>query len=193
LLPLPEPGARLSFTYNGKAFVGEEGDTIVSALMAAGVSIFSRSFKYHRPRGVYDYHGLGAETLLTVDGTANVLADRTYLRQGMSVEAQNCWPSPEFDVMAVNRLVVPMLPTGFYYKMFHKPKWAWPFFEKALRKVAGLGEIRADDNAHERRYEKRACWTRSGNSSRRVRKEGPPCGAGAGSRRARRSLCNAGK
>ena len=134
---------------------GRDGETIASALVAAGVRIFSRSFKYHRPRGLFDNLGQGAETLLTVDGTPNVRADQTPLRAGMQVRTQNAWPSVGFDLMAVNDWIVPWLPNGFYYKMFHKPRWLWPIAEKALRAAAGLGRIDTRGPEPGRRYEKR--------------------------------------
>ena len=151
LFNIPASNKEISFTYNGKAFKGKTTDTVVSALCANGVEIFTRSFKYHRPRGFYDYYGYGAETLLTINGKPNVLAGSTPLKEGMVLQTQNAWPSPDFDVMAVNRVVIPMLPTGFYYKMFHKPKGVWPLFEKVIRKAAGLGKINLKDN-HEKQY-----------------------------------------
>ncbi len=117
------------------------GDTIASALFASGVTIFSRSFKYHRARGLYDNQGYGAEVLVSVNGAPNLLADRVPAHEGLQVETQNAWPSVEFDLMAINDSAVPLLPNGFYYKMFHKPKWAWPFFESMIRKAAGLGKL----------------------------------------------------
>jgi len=132
-----------------------EGDTIATALYAAGVRIFSRSFKYHRPRGLYDNQGHGADVLVTVDGEPNVPADCRPAEAGITVCTQNAWPSTSNDVMAVNDLIVPLLPNGFYYKMFHKPRWAWPYFEKVLRRAAGHGHIVADDSDREARYEKR--------------------------------------
>ena len=132
-----------------------EGDTIASALFASGVTIFSRSFKYHRTRGLYDNQGYGAEVLVTVDGEPNLLADRVPAHEGLQVETQNAWPSVKFDLMAINDSLVPLLPNGFYYKMFHKPKWAWPFFESMIRKAAGLGKIDVRGRGVNKRYEKR--------------------------------------
>jgi sarcosine oxidase subunit alpha len=73
----------------------------------------------------------------------------------MDVRTQNAWPSVDFDLMAINDKVVPLLPNAFYYKMFHKPKWAWPFIEKRLRATAGLGRIDVSGRDADRRYEKR--------------------------------------
>jgi sarcosine oxidase subunit alpha len=154
-LPLKQSEKEISFTYNGKNLRARQSDTIASALLAAGVNIFSRSFKYHRPRGLTDYQGQGAETLMTVDHAPNIRADKVLVAEGMVVSSQNAWPSPEFDVMAINDKLVPMLPNGFYYKMFHKPRWLWPIAEKQIRKVAGLGQIDTSGRNNNTRYEKR--------------------------------------
>ena len=152
---LPYLGEEISFTFDGKRIQSYANDSITSALISSGTSLISRSFKYHRPRGAYDVHGQGHESLVTVDHEPNILADRIQVRNGMVVLSQNAWPSLEFDLGEFNDFLVPMLPNGFYYKMFHKPKWIWPIAEHQIRKVAGLGKIdTAGKNAH-RRYEKR--------------------------------------
>lgn len=154
-IPLPQPSEEIRFRFNGRSLQAMEGETITTALLASGIEIFSRSFKYHRPRGVYDNHGQGAETLVTVDHAPNLLADRTLVKEGMDVKTQNAWPSVHFDFMSINNFLVPLLPNGFYYKMFHKPKWAWPIFEKFIRKAAGIGSIDTEGHSVETRYEKR--------------------------------------
>ncbi|GIT70206.1 MAG: hypothetical protein Ct9H300mP28_00200 [Pseudomonadota bacterium] len=73
----------------------------------------------------------------------------------MVVKSQNAWPSLEFDIGEINDTIVPMLPNGFYYKMFHKPKWVWPIAEQQIRKAAGLGKIDTEGRNADRRYEKR--------------------------------------
>ena len=123
---LPDLGEKLTFTFNGKRIKAFASDSITSALIASGSTILSRSFKYHRPRGAYDVFGQGHESLVTVNKEPNILADRIRVQDGMVVESQNAWPSVEFDIAAANDVLVPMLPNGFYYKMFHKPKWIWP-------------------------------------------------------------------
>jgi sarcosine oxidase subunit alpha len=143
------------FSFDGRRVPFCEGDTVASALYASGVTVFSRSFKYHRPRGIYDAHGFGAEVLVTIDGAPNLLADRVHPRPGMDVRTQNAWPSVDFDLMAINDKVVPLLPNAFYYKMFHKPKWLWPLIEKRVRAGAGLGRIDVSGRDAGRRYEKR--------------------------------------
>jgi sarcosine oxidase, subunit alpha len=152
-LNLPDLGQPVVFYFNGKPISAYETDTISSALVAAGVKILSRSFKFHRPRGLYDGHGQGPESLFTVDGEPNVLGDRTLVRAGMQVQTQNAWPSVERDLTAINNWLVPRLPNLFYYKLFHKPRWLWPIAEKAIRRVAGLGQL--DRSGSSKRYEKR--------------------------------------
>ena len=151
---LPDLGKEISFTFNGKRIKAFASDSITSALIASGKTLLTRSFKYHRPRGAYDVFGQGHESLVTVNKEPNVLADRTRVEDGMVVESQNVWPSVEFDIAAVNDVLVPMLPNGFYYKMFHKPKWIWPIAEHQIRKVAGLGKIDVTGKHVDRRYEK---------------------------------------
>jgi sarcosine oxidase subunit alpha len=155
LFPLPDLGNTLTFYFNGRPISACEGDTVTSALLASGIQIFSRSFKFHRPRGVYDAHGQGPETLMTVDGEPNVLVDRVKVREGMRVETQNAFPSVERDLMAVNDTIVPLLPNLFYYKMFHKPKGMWNLAEKLIRRAAGLGKIDRTTDYSAIRYEKR--------------------------------------
>ena len=154
-LPLPDLGNPVNFSFNGRPLQGYSTDTITAALLANRVRLISRSFKFHRPRSVYDGHGQGPETLVTVDGVPNELADRILIREGMQVQSQNAWPSVEFDLMAVNNWLVPKLPNLFYYKLFHKPTWLWPLAEKVIRRVAGLGRLDPDNTGEEIRYEKR--------------------------------------
>ncbi|MEC8940948.1 MAG: 2Fe-2S iron-sulfur cluster-binding protein [SAR324 cluster bacterium] len=151
---LPDLGEKLTFTFNGKRIKAFASDSITSALIASGSTILSRSFKYHRPRGAYDVFGQGHESLVTVNKEPNILADRIRVQNGMVVESQSAWPSVEFDIAAANDVLVPMLPNGFYYKMFHKPKWIWPIAEHQIRKVAGLGKIDVSGKHVNRRYEK---------------------------------------
>ena len=152
-ITLPAPGASITFQYNGRPVQAQASDTVAAALLAAGHTLLSRSFKLHRPRGIYDSHGQGPETLVTVNGEPNVLADRVLVHDGMVVQSQNAFPSVERDVMAVNQWIVPRLPNVFYYKMFHKPKWLWPIAERVIRRAAGLGKL--DRSGQEQRYEKR--------------------------------------
>lgn len=140
----------LRFTFDGKVLTGHAGDTVASALLANGVRLVGRSFKYHRPRGILS---AGAEepsalvTLISGDlREPNLPATMLDLTDGMVVESQNRWPSLGFDIQAVNGLFAPFLGAGFYYKTFMGPtRGAWKFYEQFIRKAAGLG--RASERA----------------------------------------------
>ena len=132
----------LSFTFDGKPVDGLEGDTIGSALFAAGRRTFSRSFKYHRRRGLMCCAGQCPNCLVQVDGGPGVRACTEPLREGMRVEHMNASPSLDFDVMRATDLFGgPFTPPGFYYKTFIRPRRLWPLYEKVLRHAAGLGRI----------------------------------------------------
>ena len=141
LFNIPTSNKEISFSYNGKTLKGKTTDTVVSALCANGIKIFTRSFKYHRPRGFYDYYGYGAETLLTINGKPNILAGSTLLKKDMVLQTQNAWPSPDFDVMAVNRVMIPMLLQVFIIKCFINPKEFGPFLKKLLEKLRDLAKL----------------------------------------------------
>ncbi len=134
----------VGFTFDGKRVTGLEGDTIGSALFAGGQRTFSRSFKYHRPRGLLCCAGQCPNCLVQVDGAPGVRACTEPLREGMKVEHMNASPSLDFDVMRATDLVGgPFTPPGFYYKTFIRPRRLWPLYEKVLRHAAGLGRIAA--------------------------------------------------
>ena len=133
----------LSFRFDGKAYQGYTGDTLASALLANGVRLFGRSFKYHRRRGVM---GLGFEepnALVTMRpeprAEPNVRATQAELYDGLHAESQNRWPTLEMDVGAINDLASRLLPAGFYYKTFMWPGSWWMFYEGFIRRAAGLG------------------------------------------------------
>ena len=116
----------IEFNFNGKKYTGYEGDTLASALLANGVHLVGRSFKYHRPRGFF---GAGvdepnAKLQVTINGYSepNVNATEIELVEGLSATSQNCWPSVEFDVGAINNILNRFFPAGFYYKTFMWPK-----------------------------------------------------------------------
>lgn len=132
---------RIPFKFQGQSYSGYDGDTIASALYRSGVRIFSRSFKYHRPRGLMTLDGSSPNDLVHVNETPNVHASVTPLVRGMEVSGQNAWPSLKFDVMRVFDFFSPLLPVGFYYKLFIRPRAMWPVYEKILRNAAGLGRI----------------------------------------------------
>ncbi|MBM3526366.1 MAG: FAD-dependent oxidoreductase, partial [Alphaproteobacteria bacterium] len=130
----------IGITFNGRALTGLAGDTLASALLANGVHLVGRSFKYHRPRGITGagFEETGAIVQLGGDeDVPNVLATRLRLRDGLAARSVNCWPSPRFDLGAFAQLAAPLLPAGFYYKTFMAPDWH--LFEPSIRRAAGLG------------------------------------------------------
>jgi sarcosine oxidase, subunit alpha len=155
---LPEqPGERidravgLEFSFDGKPVRAFAGDTIASALFAGGRRTFSRSFKYHRPRGLLCCAGQCPNCLVQVDGAPGVRACTEPVRAGMRVEHMNAVPSLDFDAMRATDLVGrPFTPPGFYYKTFIRPRRLWPLYEKVLRHAAGLG--RAPEPRPEREW-----------------------------------------
>lgn len=134
-----ERGRSLNFTFNGRDLTGREGDSLASALLANGVSVTARSFKYHRPRGIISCGHDEPGTLVELTGDqagANQPAPTVRLLEGLSAVSVNCWPSPGFDVGALIRPLAPLLPAGFYYKTFIWP--GWRIYEPLIRKLAGL-------------------------------------------------------
>jgi sarcosine oxidase subunit alpha len=129
------------FTFNRQEFSAYEGDTIASALTAAGVKTFSRSFKYHRQRGLLCVSGRCPNCLIQVGDRPNMRACRTPVEPGMVVSSQNAWPSLKYDVMSLVQRVSRFLPVGFYYKTFMNPRALWPTYERILRRAAGLGRV----------------------------------------------------
>ena len=151
---------KISFTFNGKKLFGYEGDTIASALIANGIHLVGRSFKYHRPRGFF---GAGVEEpnakrQVEFNGHSepNVNATEMELVEGLSATSQNCWPSVNFDVGAINNFLKMFFPAGFYYKTFMWPKSFWyKIYEPFIRKAAGLGvaSIEKDKERYEHKFE----------------------------------------
>jgi sarcosine oxidase subunit alpha len=136
------PKTELLLTYRGRSFKGLAGDTIATALYANGVRVFSRSLKYHRPRGLYSLDGECSNCLMEVDGIPNVRAETSLLQDNMKVEPQNVVGTPERDFMSFIDKLDRFLPAGFYYHYFHRPYRLWPFFQNRLRKAAGLGRLK---------------------------------------------------
>ena len=134
----------VSFDFNGKAVSAFEGDTIASGLHAAGMKLLSRSFKYHRPRGLLCSSGRCANCLMTVDGVPNVRVCTTPAADGAIVRSQNAWPSLQHDALSVLDRLDRLMPVGFYYKSLIKPKFLWHLAEPVIRRVAGLGEVNAN-------------------------------------------------
>ena len=120
---------KIYFYFNGKKYFGFKGDTLASALLANGIHLVGRSFKYHRPRGFF---GAGvdepnAKMQVEINGQSepNVNATEIELIQGLHATSQNCWPSVKFDIGAINNFLNKFFPAGFYYKTFMWPKSFW--------------------------------------------------------------------
>ncbi|MBA2770381.1 MAG: (2Fe-2S)-binding protein [Sporichthyaceae bacterium] len=144
----------LPFTWNGQRHVGLAGDTITSALAADGVRVFSRSFKYHRPRGILTASYIDPGVTVQVDDEPNVRASHRRLAAGMTVTRQNAWPSLRYDVGTANQLVGRFLTAGFYYKTFIKPQRLWPAYESVLQRFASGGRLSGDSvhGYYDKRY-----------------------------------------
>lgn len=136
----------LNFTFDGKQFTGHPGDTLASALMASGVQLMGRSFKYHRPRGLLSAGSEEPNALVELRSGArqepNTRATITELFDGLTATSQNRWPSLSTDALSVNDLASRFLSAGFYYKTFMWPKSFWErVYEPIIRHAAGLGRL----------------------------------------------------
>ena len=136
--------ATIRFTFDGVEYTAYPGDTVASALTAAGVKVLSRSFKYHRPRGLLCCSGHCPNCLVQIGDEPNVRACTRPVEEGMDVHAQNVWPSLNRDLLSLTQLGSRFMPVGFYYKTFIRPQKLWPLYEHTLRHIAGLGEISLD-------------------------------------------------
>jgi len=151
---------KISFKFNGKKYFGYEGDTLASALLANGIHLVGRSFKYHRPRG---FIGAGVEEpnahVQLYNGAKtepNAIATTVELVEGLVAKSQNCFPSVSFDLGAINNFLSKFFPAGFYYKTFMWPKTFWhKIYEPIIRKAAGLGvaPLKPDPDRYEHKFE----------------------------------------
>ncbi len=149
--------APLQFTFDGRSYSGFAGDTLASALLANGVSLVGRSFKYHRPRGILTAGSEEPNAIVELRSGArrepNTRATTAELFEGLSAQSQNRWPSLKYDVLSVNNLLSPVFVAGFYYKTFMWPAALWEkLYEPMIRRAAGLG--RAADEADPDTYDK---------------------------------------
>jgi len=147
----------LRFTFDRRSYLGFAGDTLASALVANGVNVVGRSFKYHRPRGIFTAGPEEPNALVELRSGArrepNTRATVVELFDGLVAASQNRWPSLDFDVMAINGWLSPFIPAGFYYKTFMWPPRFWEkIYEPAIRRAAGLGRAAKGDDPDE--YEK---------------------------------------
>ena len=149
-----------AFQFDGTNFEGHAGDTLASALLANGVHLVARSFKYHRPRGILSAGSEEPNALVTVHRGAgrvdpNTRATTVELHDGVSASSQNRWPSLKHDFSSINDRLSAMLPAGFYYKTFMWPRQAWhQFYEPRIRERAGLGAapVEPDPDSYSQRY-----------------------------------------
>ena len=151
---------KISFKFNGNKYFGYAGDTLASALLANGVHLVGRSFKYHRPRG---FIGSGVEEpnaqVQLYSGAKtepNAIATTVELVEGLIAKSQNCFPSVSFDFGAINNFLSKFFPAGFYYKTFMWPKSFWyKIYEPIIRKAAGLGiaPLKPDPDRYEHKFE----------------------------------------
>jgi sarcosine oxidase subunit alpha len=135
---------RVHFSFDGRQLTGHHGDTLASALLANGVKLVGRSFKYHRPRGIFTAGSEEPSALVELWTAArrepNTRATTIELYDGLQAASQNRWPSLKFDVLAANQLFAPIFGAGFYYKTFMWPASFWEkVYEPAIRRAAGLG------------------------------------------------------
>ncbi|MDQ3184227.1 MAG: 2Fe-2S iron-sulfur cluster-binding protein [Actinomycetota bacterium] len=136
-------GREFTFTWNGEEYPAYGGDTIISALAACGERIFSRSFKYHRPRGLLSASFLDPGCMVQVDDEPNVRGAHRRVEPGMVVSPQGVWPSLEYDVKSANGAFGRFLSAGFYYKTFIKPRRLWPVYRRMLRRFSAGGRVSA--------------------------------------------------
>ena len=134
-------GQKIQFHFDRRLITAYEGETIAAALFAAGIKIFSRSFKYHRARGLFCMSGQCSNCLMRVDGVPNERACMRQVRSGVRVESQNAWPTLNFDLAAVTGFLDFLVRPGFQYRRFIRPRWAYNIWEKFLRRMAGIGTI----------------------------------------------------
>ena len=145
------------FSFDGEQFTGFQGDTLASALLANGMRLVGRSFKYHRPRGILTAGSEEPNALVELRSGArrepNTRATTIELYDGLAAASQNCWPSLRLDLLAANEIFSPIFGAGFYYKTFMWPAAFWEkLYEPAIRRAAGLGRAaEAPDPDH---YEK---------------------------------------
>lgn len=147
----------LSFRFNGKTYQGFAGDTLASALLANGVTLVSRSFKLHRPRGIVAAGAEEPNAIVQVGTGAstipNLRATQVELYDGLVARSTKGWPSLKFDLAAINNTFGRVFAAGFYYKTFMRPKAFWKYYERFIRASAGFGTVprQADPDSYEHR------------------------------------------
>ncbi len=144
----PQPGEwidrsrPLRFRFEGCEYSGFAGDTISTALWANGVRVLGRSFKYHRPRGLFGLADIDCNSMMETSDRTNIRADLTPIEEGMDLRAVNTLGGARNDRLRLLDHFGALTPVGFYYKAFHTPRFLFPFYENRIRRLAGLGQIR---------------------------------------------------
>ncbi|RLA13556.1 MAG: sarcosine oxidase subunit alpha [Gammaproteobacteria bacterium] len=145
----------IQFSFNGKSYSGHAGDTLASALLANGIHMVGRSWKYHRPRGILSCGAEEPNAIFQLEQgqytIPNARATQVELYEGLDASSVNCWPSLDFDLMSINSKFSRLMPAGFYYKTFMWPKFMWMKYEHFIRKASGLGK--SPDQPDPDRYE----------------------------------------
>ncbi|MDE0840605.1 MAG: sarcosine oxidase subunit alpha family protein [Porticoccaceae bacterium] len=140
----------INFTYNGRALQGVAGDTLASALLANGVNVVGRSFKYGRPRGIVGHGAEEPNAIMQIGSGAatvpNLKATQVELYEGLESASVNGWPSVDFDLMSIAGWFSRLMPPGFYYKTFMYPAKLWMTYEHFIRKAAGLGRSPVEED-----------------------------------------------
>lgn len=152
---LIDRGKTCRFRFDGKTYQGYHGDTLASALLANDVRLVGRSFKYHRPRGLFTADSSEPNGLAQIGDDPNVKMTTVELHDGLNAQSQNRWPSLKYDALAVNGLLGPIFSTGFYYKTFMWPASFWEkVYEPLIRRAAGLGRLsgKTDERAYARHF-----------------------------------------
>ena len=147
----------LKFQFNGKHYEGYEGDTLASALLRENVKVVGRSFKYHRPRGIFGSGSEEPNALVKLEGSnthePNRRATSIKLYDGLKANSQNYIGNVKFDILSLNDFIHPFISAGFYYKTFMWPKSFWEkVYEPIIRRAAGLGTLSTEPDPD--RYDK---------------------------------------
>jgi len=146
----PQPGEWIDrkravrFWVEDREVVGFAGDTISTALWANGVRVLGRSFKYHRPRGIWSLANADCNGIFESAEETNIRSDITPAAAGMNLKAVNTVGGLEHDLAGFMDKMSPFFPVGFYYKAFHTPRKLFPFYERKMRQMAGLGQVNSE-------------------------------------------------
>ena len=151
----------IQFSFNGKTYTGLAGDTLCSALLANGVHLVGRSWKYHRPRGIISAGAEEPNAIFQLEKGArtipNARGTQVELYDNLEAMPVNCWPSLDFDLMSINQRFARLMPAGFYYKTFMWPQSLWMQYEHFIRKASGLGEPPRENDPDRYEHTHRHC------------------------------------